>query len=187
MPVSASKLGVNAMKRHACYGYIFGCLLAAAFVTGPAQAAQEMGINREGLSSQSRAVQQKTLQDIHSLRATWFRDGLNSNTPEDVAKTVNEIKLVNQNNLKILAGVSPSYKDYPEGYKNPNAGEEFQKRCGWPQGSGELSKVDLNKFARHLRTMLSALRVADLTIDAFEIGNEYDGSLVSGKDLFGSF
>jgi hypothetical protein len=132
------------------------------------------------MSKLSEAYQAKALAQIHALHATWFRDGVSGTTPEEVAKSVNLVRLVNQNNLKMLAIIGPSWKDFDAGYKNPNAGEAFGKRCGWPQGSGELSKVNLNTFAQHLRAVLGAVKAAGLTIDAFEIGNEYDSNCFNG-------
>jgi hypothetical protein len=46
--------------------------------------------------------------------------------------------------------------------------------CGWSGGDGKLSEINLAKFAQHLRATLDAVRAANLTIDAFEIGNEFD-------------
>jgi hypothetical protein len=77
-----------------------------------------------------------------------------------------------QNNLKILVNVLPSYLDYDEPFAN--AGEDFRKICGWSGGDGKLSQINLTKFAQHLRATLDAVKAANLTIDAFEIGNEFD-------------
>jgi hypothetical protein len=105
---------------------------------------------------------------------------LDGATPDQVAKSVELVKLVSHNGLKMLAIIGPSYKDFDPGYKNPNAGRDFQNRCGWPQGSGELSKVSLTTFSQHLHSVLSAEKDANPTIDAFEIGNEYDGICFNG-------
>jgi hypothetical protein len=52
--------------------------------------AQEIGIDRSNLTTQSAAVQEKTLQNIRALHATWFRDALNHATPQTIALSVNE-------------------------------------------------------------------------------------------------
>jgi hypothetical protein len=104
-----------------------------------AQATKEFGIDRSNLTRESEAVQEKTLQGIHALRATWFRDVLSAAAkPELQAKFVNEVRLAKQNNLKILVNVLPSYLDYDEPLAN--AGEDFRKMCGWSGGMGNLAK-----------------------------------------------
>jgi hypothetical protein len=138
-----------------------------------AQAAEELGIDRSNLTTQSEVVQERTLRDIHALHAVWFRDVLSAvSKPELHPKFVNEVRLAKQNNLKILVNVLPSYLDYDEPFAN--AGEDFRKICGWSGGDGKLSQINLAKFAQHLRSTLDAVRAANLTIDAFEIGNEFD-------------
>jgi hypothetical protein len=138
-----------------------------------AQAREELGIDRSNLTTQSEAVQEKTLQGIRDLHATWFRDVLSAAAkPENQAKFVNEVRLAKQNNLKMLVNVLPSYLDYDEPFAN--AGEDFRKMCGWSGGDGKLSQINLTKFAQHLRATLDAVKAANLTIDAFEIGNEFD-------------
>ena len=152
---------------------LLGCLLVMPLVCGSAQAAEELGIDRSNLTTQSEAVQQKTLQDIHALHAIWFRDVLSAKAkPEALAKFVNEVKLAKLNNLKVLFNVLPSYLDYDEPFAN--AGEDFRKICGWSGGDGKLNEINLTKFAQHLREVLDAVKAANLTIDAFEIGNEFD-------------
>lgn len=148
-------------------GYMVTATLAAA------QAAPEIGIDRSNLTTQSEAVQEKTLQGIRALHATWFRDVLSAAAkPELQAKFVNEVKLAKQNNLKMLVNVLPSYLDYDEPFAN--AGDDFKKICGWSGGDGKLSQINLTKFTQHLRAVLDAVKAANLSIDAFEIGNEFD-------------
>ncbi|WP_174299734.1 hypothetical protein [Caulobacter sp. S45] len=78
-----------------CTLVIAGGLLAA---TGPAWAQKlpEIGVNRSGLSRQSEDVQQKTLQDIRALHATWLRDGPTSGSPQAIADFVGEVRLAKQ-------------------------------------------------------------------------------------------
>jgi O-glycosyl hydrolase len=139
----------------------------------------EIGIDRSNLTRQSEAVQEKTLQDIHILRATWFRDVLSAGTPQSMAAFVNEVRLAKQNGLKFLADVLPSAADYDDS-KNENAGEDFRKRCGWPQGSSKISQMNLTKFSQRMRAQLDAVKAANLTIEAFEIGNEVDWICFNG-------
>jgi len=82
--------------------------------------------------------------------------------------------------LKFLANVLQAEADYDEGHQNQNAGEDFRKRCGWSRGSGKLSQINSAKLAQRLRTQLDAVKAANLTIDAFEIGNEDDWICFNG-------
>jgi hypothetical protein len=159
---------------------VLGWLLVASPVSGLAQAGEEIGIDRSNLTRESEAVQQKTLRDIHALHATWFRDVLSGTTPQMIAKFVTEVRLAKQYNLKFLANVLAAQADYDEGYQSQNAGEEFRKRCGWPQGSSKLSQINLAKLAQRLRIQFDAVKAANLTIDAFEIGNEVDWICFNG-------
>jgi hypothetical protein len=159
---------------------VLGWLFVASPVAGLAQAGEEIGIDRSNLTRESEAVQEKTLHDIHALHATWFRDVLFGTTPQTVAKFVTEVRLAKQNNLKFLANVLAAQADYDEGYQSQNAGEEFRKRCGWPQGSSKLSQINLAKLAQRLHIQFNAVKAANLTIDAFEIGNEVDWICFNG-------
>lgn len=157
--------------------FVCGCALPGG--TARAQHA-EVGMDRSNLTRLSEADQEKTLHNIHDLGATWFRDGFASASPDAIAKFVNEIRLVKQNQLKFLAIVSPTSTDYDPGYTGINAGEDFRKICGWPGGSPQLSKINLTNLAQRVRTQLDAVKAANLTIDAFEIGNEEDWICYNG-------
>jgi hypothetical protein len=87
------------------------CMLVATLAPLLAQTG-EIGIDRSNLTRESQAVQQKTLEDIHALHATWFRHVLSAGTPQNIAAFVNEIKLAKENGLKFLANVLPSGADY---------------------------------------------------------------------------
>jgi hypothetical protein len=167
------------MKRRTRYGSCLGSLLVATFATCGVQAKEELGIDRSGLSGQSAAEQQKALQDIHNLKATWFRDGPSSDTPQGLARFVEEVRIAKQQGLKVLDPVGASWIDL-DGQKNENAGEDFHKRCGWPQGSVKVGAVNLKKFQDRFSKELSAVKVANLAIDAFEIGNELDSYCFNG-------
>jgi hypothetical protein len=159
---------------------LFGCLFLACLASSSAQRVEEFGIDRSNLTRETEAKQEKTLQDIHVLQATWFRDVLSGTTPQTAAKFVNELKLAKQNNLKFLANVLPAQADYDDGYVNPDAGEDFRKRCGWPQGSSQFSKMNLAKLSKRLRFQFDGVKAAHLTIDAFELGNEVDWICFNG-------
>lgn len=159
------------MKKLICPAVFLGCMLLVSLAPAIAQADEEIGIDRSNLTRQSEAVQEKTLRDIHALGATWFRDGFSTATPDAIAKFVNEVKLAKQNHLKFLAIVSPTGIDYDPGYHTVNVSEAFTKACGWGGGSPQISKINLSKLAQRLRTQLDAVKAANLSIDAFEIGN----------------
>jgi hypothetical protein len=168
------------MKKFAHHAVLSGWVFVTFLVPGLAQAGEEIGIDRSNLTRENEAVQEKTLEDIHALHARWFRDVLSGTTRQTVARFVNELKLARQNNLKFLANVLPAQADYDDGYVTPNAGEDFRKRCGWPQGSSQISKMNLVKLAQRLRFQFDVVKAANLTIDAFEIGNEVDWICFNG-------
>jgi hypothetical protein len=157
------------LKYSLTFPVFLACILAVSSLPALAQSPLELGIDRSNLTKASESTQQKTLEGIRSLHAKWFRDVLSAaGTPEALDKFVNEVSLVKQNNLKMLVNVLPSYLDYDEPFAN--AGDDFKKICGWSGGNGKLSQINLTKFAQHLR----AVKAANLSIDAFEIGNEFD-------------
>jgi hypothetical protein len=163
------------MNLYAPFATLVGCTLLVLVAPGRASA-REFGIDRSNMTRSSEADQEKTLHDIASLGATWFRDVLPSATP----RFVEEVKLVKENNLKFLVNVLPLGADFEPGYRSPNAGEDFRRRCGWTQGSPQFSKVNPANLARRLRSQLDAVKAANLTIDAFEIGNEVDWICFNG-------
>ena len=170
------------MKKTLTVLVFLGWQLSLSFVpdVSSAQTAQEFGIDRSNLTRESEAVREKDLRDISSLHAAWFRDVLSGTTPDGIVKFVNEVKLAKQNNLKFLANILPLRADYDNGYQNPNAGEDFRKRCGWTQGSSQISRIDLAKVTQRLHMQFDAVKAANLTIDAFEIGNEVDWICFNG-------
>jgi hypothetical protein len=158
---------------------LFTCLLLISSTPILAQTPGEFGVDRSNLTKENEADQVKTMQGIHALHATWFRDVLFA-AAQPTPAFVNEVKLAKQNNLKFLANVLPGKADFAEGYQAPNAGEDFKRRCGWSSGSSELSRLDSEKFTQHFRLQLDAVKAANLTIDAFEIGNEEDWICFNG-------
>lgn len=124
----------------------------------------EIGIDRSSLSLQREAVQEKTLEDIRALGATWFRDGPTSGSPQGIANYVAEVRRAKQQQLKVLMIISQMDSDYDDALPT--------NRCGWKEK--KLSKIDLDKFAQRLRATFDALKAANLTIDAAEFGSEFD-------------
>jgi len=117
------------------------CILSLSSLSALAQSALELGIDRSNLTNASQPTQQKTIEGIRSLHAKWFRDVLSAaGKPEALDKFVNEVRLVKQNNLKMLVNVLPSYLDYDEPFAN--AGGDFKKICGWSGGDGKLSQIN---------------------------------------------
>lgn len=124
----------------------------------------DMGINSTGLSMKDTAVREKTLENIQSLGATWFRDGPSSGTPAGVANFVDEVRRANREHLKVLVIVNQKDEDYDYPL--------VKNRCNWNEK--KLSGIDLKKYAQRLRNLLVALRAAHCTIDAVEFGSEFD-------------
>ena len=158
-------------------------LLAAACCQ--AQTTRELGIDRSNLGRESPATQASTLAGIYALHVHWFRDVIppaatQAAIPQAAAAFVAEVREAKRNDLKYLANVTPNGADFPEGYRNPNGGAEFQKLCGWTEGSGAYSRVDTGRFRERLRMELRAVKAAGLELDAFEVGNEVNWICFNG-------
>jgi hypothetical protein len=152
------------LRKSLLHAFLFSVLTLLAAAPVCAQAVKEIGIDRSGLSQQSAAVQQKTLEDIRNLGATWFRDGPTSGSPQGVANFVNEVRLADQQRLKMLVSIVQMDEDYD--------GPLTTHDHGWK--AKKLSEINLDKFTRRFRNLLDALKAASLTIDAVEFGNEDD-------------
>ncbi len=138
--------------------------------------ALELGIDRSGLSMQPGPAQQKALEDIRGLGATWFRDGPSSGAARGVANFVELVRRAKQLQLKVLVNIVQVDSDYD--------GDLAANRCGWK--AKPLSRINLTKFADRLRALFGAIRAAGVTIDAVEFGNEddsdcYDADVPSGR------
>ena len=145
---------------------VLSVLAAFLLLQGPvfAQKVSEIGIDRSGLSRESEATQKKTLEDIRALHADWFRDGPTSGSAQGVANFVEEVRLAKQQNLKVLVNILQMDEDYD--------GALPMNDHGWR--AKKLSEIDLRKFAQRFRTLLGALKAANVAIDAVEFGNEDD-------------
>ncbi|HTA37563.1 MAG TPA: hypothetical protein VK760_00735 [Candidatus Acidoferrales bacterium] len=136
-------------------------------------AGREFGIDYSRLSTKSAAVQARSLAGISALGATWFRDVYVANTPHGLDDFVNELRMAKQLKLKLLVELLPVPDDF-DGIQPENGGDEFFKVCGWRSGSRKLSLIDLNKFSARIDTQFAALKAAGVTVEAFEVGNEFD-------------
>jgi hypothetical protein len=128
------------------------------------QKLSEIGIDRSGLSMQSEVVRQKTLNDIHALHATWFRDGPSSGSAAGVANFVEELRLAKQQDLKVLITIMQMDEDYD--------GPLVMTDHGWR--AKPLSQINLTKFSHRFSALLDALKAANILVDAVEFGNEDD-------------
>ena len=137
--------------------------LAPACAQGGAKLS-EIGVDRPGLSMLSETAQRKTLEDIRTLHATWFRDGPTSGSAQAVAHFVAEVRLAKQLGLNVLVNIVQMDEDYDGPLPTHDHGWKAKK----------LSEINLDKFAQRFRNLLAALREAGLAIDAVEFGNEDD-------------
>jgi hypothetical protein len=103
------------------------------------------------------------LDGIARVHATWFRDGFGGND-----LSIDLLRLVHARGMKMLGIVGPAKTDYPPGAYLTKA----QSGCAW--GTYPLSKIDLHAFQTRIASELAAVRAAGETVDAFEIGNEFD-------------
>ncbi|MCK9915580.1 hypothetical protein MXD81_41125 [Microbacteriaceae bacterium K1510] len=155
------------MRRISC-AVTIGCLyfLAAMLTAGAASVQQHLtlGINRTMLSAQAPAVQEKTLGDVQSLGAEWFRDAPTSGSQRGIGNFVEELRLAKRHKLKVLVVIMAMDEDY-DGVLQTN-------HCGWKEK--RLSQINLDKYAARLRTLFGAIKTAGLTVDAVEFGSELD-------------
>jgi Glycosyl hydrolase catalytic core len=142
-------------------------------------AGREFGIDYSRLSTKSAGVQARSLAGIRSLGATWFRDVYVAHTPDGLDDFVNELRMAKQLKLKLLVGLLPASDDF-DGIQPENGGDEFLKLCGWRSGSRKLSLIDLNKFSQRIGSQFAALKAAGVTVEAFEVGNEFDWICFNG-------
>jgi hypothetical protein len=105
------------------------------------------------------------LDGIARVHAQWFRDGFSKGSPD---LFVDLVKLVHARGMKILAVFGADASDFPPGaYLNKE-----QSGCQW--GAYPLSKINLDAYRKHIEAQFEAVRAANETVDAFEIGNELD-------------
>ena len=96
---------------------------------GRAQVPQEIGVDRTLLSALPADVQEKTLTDIDSLGATWFRDGPSSGSPRGIANYVGLVRRARQHHQKVLMIISMMDEDYdhPDSLRNNGYGWKEKK------------------------------------------------------------
>ena len=124
----------------------------------------QIGIDpRSNLTGETEESRQKILEGIHSLGATWVRDGF-AKSPHGVSDLVDVVRRAKQLNLRFIVQVVQLDGDYDVPLQ--------LNRCGWH--AKPLGQIDLTKYTNRLRAQLDALKAASLTVDAFEIGNEDD-------------
>jgi len=171
-------------------GLMLNCVCVLLAAQGPltravrAQSgAFEVGIARSNMIWESGQKQATIIARIRSTGVRWFRDAF-AYPPDRTADFVGVVRQAKQAGLKILVVVTQSAEDYDNGAAD-NAGPDFQKLCGWPDGSLGLSQINVGKFKSRLRGLLSALKAARLDVDAFEIGNEVDWVCFNGDVPFG--
>jgi hypothetical protein len=105
---------------------------------------------------------------IARLHPQWFRDGFGPDTPQGPPLFVDMVRQVHARGMKMLAVVGHTASDFdPKDFIDP-----VQSGCQW--GTYPLSKINLAKFQSRVRRYFDALKIAGLSVDAFEIGNELD-------------
>jgi hypothetical protein len=105
------------------------------------------------------------LDGIARVHTQWFRDGFGKGPPE---LFVDLVHLVHARGMKLLAVFGAAVSDYP-----PAAYLSKEKSgCQW--GTYPLSKINLDAYQKRIEAQFAAVRAANETVDAFEIGNELD-------------
>ena len=105
------------------------------------------------------------LDGIARIHAQWFRDGFGTGPPE---LFVDLVHLVHARGMKLLAVFGAAASDYPPGVYL----SKEKSGCQW--GTYPLSKINLDAYQKRIEAEFAAVRVANETVDAFEIGNELD-------------
>ncbi len=99
------------------------------------------------------------------LHPKWFRDGFGKG-PESLF--VDTVRQVHARGIKMLTVFGPVAADFDAGaYITPAV-----SGCQW--GTYPLSKINLASYEQRIETQFQAVKAANLTVDAFEIGNEFD-------------
>lgn len=176
--------------RRLCFCLGLLCAVSAAALSAVAGYAQshegfEIGLCRSNTIWEPKAKQAAIIAGIGATGLHWFRDAF-AYAPDRTQDFVDVVRLAKQANLKMLVVIIQDASDYDgEAAKADNAGWLFKRRCGWDSGSLKLSKINTAKFQARLRGLLSSLKAANLTVDAFEIGNEVDWVCFNGDVPFG--
>jgi len=170
-------------------GFGLLCAASAVLLSAAASYAQsrgfEVGLCRSNTIWEPKAKQAEIIAGIGATGLHWFRDAF-AYAPNRTQDFVEIVRMAKQANLKMLVVVIQDASDYDgEAAKADNGGWLFKRRCGWDGGSLKLSKINTAKFQARLRGLLSALKAANLTVDAFEIGNEVDWVCFNGDVPFG--
>lgn len=123
---------------------------------------------------------------IQSLGANWIRTNIRS--IDTVSKYVEIVREANQKGLKVLANILQEEGDYApnEAISYANAGEDFNKLCGWSSGALRFSWLNVSLFSKRLETHLKQLQAAKASVHAFEIGNELDWACFNGDISLGT-
>ena len=105
------------------------------------------------------------LDGIARVHAKWFRDGFGKGPPD---LFVDLVHLVHARGMKLLAVFGAAASDYPPGaYLS-------KEKSGCPWGTYPLSRINLDAYQKRIEAQFAAVRAANETVDAFEIGNELD-------------
>ncbi|MBI5548590.1 MAG: hypothetical protein HY901_32300 [Deltaproteobacteria bacterium] len=147
----------------------------------PVQPRAALGVNQPNLMWDSGGVpvMQRRVDQMASVGAMQLRLALRG--VGVMSPTLAIIKRANERGMKVLLNVLHEAEDFvdPLG-ATANGGAEFNALCGWPNGNFRLSAVDLPRYRARLTAYVDAIRAQGLTVDAYEIGNEYDWVCFNG-------
>lgn len=139
----------------------------------------ELGMVRSNLVWDSTQIREQDIAGSASVGAKWFRDGFfAAASPADFVDIVSKAK---SKGMKMLALVTADPSDYDAGWNAfVHKGSTFKSLCGWEAGVLPLSTINYEKFRSRLHAQFDAIKAANLTVDAFEIGNELDWVCFNG-------
>jgi len=155
------------MRSLLCLTAIFFYMLAISCGVAAAQSRYEIGIDRSNMIFLSENEIEETFKNMHALHAIWFRDVPASASAKGIASFVDVVRHAKQQGLRIDVNIAQLDADYD----GNNQGAP-KNQCGWPER--KLSQINPVLLTQKLHQLFDALKAENLTIDAFEIGNEDD-------------
>ena len=153
------------------------------FVAGRAR--PESGMQRAGLAREKQSspfgnfvVRDRVFRNLRPLKSKWFRTGWTGRSDDDIKDVIKRAKGMQQ---KVLLTLMPSVLDYDS--SDPYVPGLI---CS-AKGILPLSTINHAKYRLRLQAFIRKIKAEGLSIEAFEVGNEFDyfcfnGDAPSGAD-----
>lgn len=136
------------------------------------KARPESGMQRAGLAREKPSspggqyiARDRVFRNLSYLKPKWFRTGWAGGSDEEVKDVILRAKQAKQ---KVLLTLVPNVSDYDS--RDPYV---LSSVCA-AKKSLPLSTVNHTKYRARLQTFIRKIKAAGLTIESFEVGNEFD-------------